>query len=273
MKRFLHIKIILAALLLCVACGTDSGDEPTNKSELGNTVTPAVPPELLTDYLRPVLTDGKRWVTQHMGSPDNLKDYIDTFQVCDDVYYEGYEAKKVVRLHGDGSIYEEEHDPDMEDNSADNVRYEREADGKVYRYYWEGHNYNSSGELERLISSYTLQYDLNAQCGDKIDPTREDVVVVSKGTIVLMGKTRRAVKVYINNYRFKYHYDYWVEGIGPLFDGVPDYRIVRPSTILKRYSYLLECYDGDEKIYDFNEFDDSLYVPEEFYEGFTEPEI
>ncbi len=77
-----------------------------------------------------------------------------------------------------------------------------------------------------------------------------------------MGKNRRAVKVFYPYHRtFEYQYDYWVEGIGPLLGGTPDYYYyyqvndVLPTGLYgPLYERLLECYDGEDMIYDYREF-------------------
>lgn len=211
--------------------------------------------EPLPENLRSVLTDGKKWITEHAFSTSFVDDYIDTVIVDGDTHYEGYDAKTVKRLRDDGSEYGV-------------LSVMREEDGKVYQFMDIEGGYDEDFKPLRY-RFYGLQYDLNAQCGDTIGPFYEYVIVVSRGTILLMNKMRRAVKVYCNFYRGEYQYDYWVEGIGPLFRGVPDYTIVRPTGHPVKYRRLLECYDGDKKIYDYREFNEDLYSPTEVFEDFV----
>ena len=54
--------------------------------------------------------------------------------------------------------------------------------------------------------------------------------------------------------------DYWVESIGPLRDSeysnIDGIQSPGPAYLVE----LLECYDGDEKIYDVKEFSHDLYT-------------
>lgn len=240
-KLLFGVFAAIFTMFMCAAC-----DDNTE-------VLPSEMVEPLPENLRPVLTDGKKWITEH--ALNFTDDYIDTVIVGGDIPYEGYDAKTIKRLRGDGSEYGV-------------LPVMREEEGKVYQFWDIEGGYDENFKPLRY-RFYGLQYDLNAQCGDTIGPYYGEIIVVSRGTILLMGKMRRAVKVYCNFYRGEYHYDYWVESIGPLFGGIPDYAVVRPSGRPVKYVRLLECYDGDKKIYDYREFNEDLYTPVEVFDDFV----
>lgn len=107
------------------------------------------------------------------------------------------------------------------------------------------------------------------------DALNYTISLISKGTVVLWGKTRRAAMVKIYRPRAGCTlYDYWIEGIGPIFGVVPYFADELPTTALVNwkplYIRLLECYDGDEKIYDFRTFSPDRYTPEVVYEELDE---
>ncbi len=229
----------ISAMMLFVACDNDKTTEPP------------LPPEPLTEELRPVLTEGKRWVIEETYI--RYRDLSTTTTVWDKIVnggtYAGGNYAKVIRVrYADGHEY-----------GIPEVL--REEDGKVYKF-WEWKDYKGDGTY-RQRELWGLSYDMNPQT-DRI--SIGGFQVESRGTIVLQGKTRRVVKIRrgINYENYDVPYDYWVEGIGQLFGWHPDYRtysIEHSPDGFYRY-VLLECYDGDEKIYDHREFSEYLYVPE-----------
>lgn len=259
MKKYAILMTILAAVSVCFSCGEESVDDPSlsgtevdGKSEETETVEP------LTDYLRPILTDGKKWIVEYIRTP-TLNDMVRTMTVAGDTIHKGYDAKVAKYTISD--------DPGHEERE----KIYREEDGCLYQYMEIRGGMNSEGDFTQ-DEIWGALWDLNAQCGDVFGPEyNNNYTVVGRGTIVLMGKTRRAVKVYCNYYRGEYQYDFIVEGIGPLFGAEPSYEKIQPTGSSVEWIRLLECYDGDEKIYDYEEFDASTYVPETFYEGFEDP--
>ena len=91
------------------------------------------------------------------------------------------------------------------------------------------------------------------------------MVIVGRGTVVLQGIERRALKVWAS--RLEPIYDYWVEGIGSLYGYWARYNDPTASYVdpTWRYDRILQCYDGDKLIYDYREFRDELYTPIEDY--------
>ena len=240
-KSLYSVLVAISAMVLFVACDNDK------------TAEPPLPPEPLTEELRPVLTEGKRWVIEETSKFIHVANSTTTTVwnkfVDGDTTAGGHSAKIVRACYDDGRVY-----------GIPEVL--REEDGKVYKFWqW---NDGANIEYGNLVASkrelWGLSYDITPQSYMDILLDKEFIQLESRGTIVLQGKTRRAVKIR-HEHIYMYHdvyYDYWVEGIGPLFGWHPDYRTysVMPTSSPDNIHWyvLLECYDGDEKIYDRREF-------------------
>lgn len=217
----------------CVACGSEESDNPIEQ-----------PKEIepLTEYLRPTLTDGKKWLRER-GSYNSSAGVYDTETHTEcverDTIVDGYTAKKVLVYMSDGTLL------------GYNIK--REENGRVYTLQ---PHYDLPDD-----KIWGLDFNTDAQDCETIHTALNHLVTISRGTITLMGKMRRAVKVWCRIDRdHQSPYEYWVEGIGPLFGHSPIYNSILPSTPLpKTCARLLECYDGEEKIYDYREFSDDLY--------------
>ncbi len=247
MKKIpLFLGCLVSVIFLTVGTSCDS-DEPVVDSE--DVFIPYTGPiEPLSQELRPTLTEGKRWIRKNYIRWGNQ--FFDTIDVSEYIYgdtiVDGISAKKMITFfngysHGYQSVA-------------------REESGIVY-YYW----YGIKSHVP--VREFLFEYDVNPSAGKTIKtPLMGSVSIISKGTIVLMGKTRRAVKVSCQHYSSPQEYDYWVEGIGSLFGMIPNYTYVTTlNAVVILYSQLLQCYDGDEKIYDYREFSHDLYQPiEEF---------
>lgn len=119
-----------------------------------------------------------------------------------------------------------------------------------------------------------------AEKSDSIVSICQSMYPISQGTITLMGKTRRCVKVWCaRNMDWRYMfwdsfispYNYWVEGIGMLYIHYTTNSNIRSGfNGYPVYQQLLQCWDGDEKIYDYREFSDDLYKPEEVFAQITD---
>lgn len=233
------------------------GSFVTEWNEINVPTEPDGPAEPLTDEIRPVLTEGKRWVKQDMWHSESEKIWrrtIDTYTEYFDkeVEMDGGVAKRVKRIESE--YYE---------------TFFKEENGVVYKR-WEFFNHDTfEDEIEYLYS-----YEVNPQENKTLtDALYRTISFMSKGTVVLWGKTRRAAMVKINRLSCTL-YDYWIEGIGPIFGVVPYDDYVQPTTALVNwkplYERLLECYDGDEKIYDFRTFSPERYTPEVVFEELDE---
>lgn len=250
------INVLIIALIsfvgLIVFSCSDGGNEPenpgNNKSELpeGGRTEPDTPivddvsgkdtsivvdpivVEPLTDYLRPVITPKKRWL--HIE-----KDYYDgnilsggVGTVGNDTIIEGFKGNFI----GSGFFME--------------------GDGKISWLH-----YNSGG-----FEPYTL-VDMNAEFGVIFDDSEVPCYVVGRGTVVVKGKTRRALKVLVDTdseYRYYPKFNYWIEGIGSIYKIEPVYRHIYGSY---NVVYIDKCWDGDELIFDMGEFSEDLFVEEE----------
>ncbi len=109
-------------------------------------------------------------------------------------------------------------------------------------------------------------YNMNFKPGDQLITDLDTITTVSRGTVAVMGKLRRAVKIHIHPSWFWSNHpdsDYWIEGIGSIAHFEPQYYDGHPRNSFrpKMDRILLECWDGDEKIYDYREFQPELYQP------------
>lgn len=257
------------AITIVLSCGCESSsvmDEPdpsdTITSGLINEDSIANPEdtiEPLTEYLRPAMTKGKTWIRERKydrleyGIEINLdtlflgQDSVVNGRKCQmydcDKYYEFMNQSFIVSI---GAVSEE--------------------DGKVYYL-----------DFSHDDTDWCVLFDLNVQSADPIKAKTCTIIPLSRGTIVLMGCTRRAVKVRCTkDYELcgwndlVFPYDYWVEGIGMLYGHYPLSVYPPQNFSCREYNYpqyhrLRECWDGDEKIYDYREFSDELYTPIEIF--------
>lgn len=244
--KLLFAGMMAAVMMTCAACDSEDSDNPT--------VPPAEGPEPLTEYLRPTLSDGKKWIVEKgvfNASTETYTTETYTEYVLKDTIVDGFSAKKIQLSLGDGNPY--------------GFKVQREEDGMVFTWQLSQEPYY---DFYRNVMIWGLDFNVNPQGSVTIRTARNNLVTVSRGTITLMGKMRRAVKVWCGS--SKDHesspYEYWVEGIGTLFGHSPIYNPIMPSTPTpKTYTRLLECYDGEQKIYDYREFSDDLYEPVETF--------
>lgn len=193
--------------------------------------------EPLSADIRPIFTKNKRWL---VWSKNGM-----TMTAFNDIFY--YDESQT-NSHGDKCVHTESNNfldrYFVEDGSMVYVKVVGAGAGheKQYHPYYDCYMLKSDFDDINSCDGYT----------DKIDWTIE-----SRGTIVLCGKTRRATKVVCDDF-----VDYWVEGIGSLKCTYiqPDY--LGGMNAYTHYTHtILECWDGNEKIYDAREFSHSLYTP------------
>lgn len=246
-KYFCTIILAICSAAVVTCCGED---DVINESDMGSDSSSSEVVEPLTENVRPTLTEGKMWIVDCPAvDGDDADDFRDTTVVSGRVSHDGYDAM-YLRKYQNGQV------GDIRDIY-------REANGSVYRYI-EMTVGGIGDEPMETRKFWGTVHDVNANCGDVFGPEESigACVIVSKGTIKLQGKMRRAVKVLCNYPRGKYQYDIWVEGIGALFCGEPVYAVALPS-FNGRYNRLRECYENGVKIYDCSEFTPELYVETE----------
>lgn len=219
--------------LCAVTFAACNSDEPGGNTDPGS-----------TDEICPVLTNGKKWICKYMWTylkTDGIDILIST--VDGETSVRGENAKVIKHYNSQGEHV--------------GTSRQREEDGIVMEEWPINSQYG-----------FLYAYEVNPQGGKQFPDHMSEFKIISKGTIVLMGKTRRAALVKDTRYSSwdHYVYDLWVEGIGPLFGSKGFYVQVLPT--MPRYCYrpmyvkMLECYDGDEKIYDHSEFSPERYKPE-----------
>ena len=276
--RFFAIGIALVAMTGFYSCGDDEVDAPSDGmeqqdptdpddstdpddgsgDEAGEDPGPFVPPtilEPLSKDVRPELTDGKRWIQKNFLSDGTICEY--TFFIDGDIVLNGYKAKAFSII--EGGKYSRE------------CSYRREENGKIYAYqavHIPGYEFPPEAEFG---CDFLLDHVVNPTEGKIYIGSVHDIKLLSRGTMVLQGIERRAVKVEIcrSEHNNVGKIDYWVEGIGSLFGVVMDYSYVRPSASYLDYSIenrLMQCYDGDKLIYDYSEFRKELYNEIEVFE-------
>lgn len=229
---------MIAAMWAAVVMGcSEDNDVFVDESDNGDSsVVDVVEP--LPDELRPVLTLGKRWVTEYVYSDESKNERIEE-EVVGDTAVNDLDAKIISRKCSDGSL----------------LRYaEREEGSTVYKRW-------STTTTYPIEYAFLPAYDICPE-GDKltspISVLNYTIEVADRGTIKLCGKMRRAIKI-----TYGTEHDYWVEGVGPLFGRELVHPIVYPSHFNEPLCIrLLECYDGEEKIYDHAEFSEDLFEPE-----------
>ncbi len=248
MKQSAILLFCATALLSGVGVACDSESNALREPD----PEPIAKVEPLPEMIRPIFTDGKRWVKRTTTyNSDFTPKAEETFtqEVAGDTVVQGIAAKAIRAYNDDGSY------PDPY------VMYE---DGSKIYQLWKTRPY----PVNNPTYEFKLLYDIFPAEG-ATSLTLYDITIISRGVITLMGKERRAAKVWSGFYFFeKAPYDYWVEGIGPLFNITPNYNTTIPSTpmhVWGGHCTLLECYDGEEKIYDYREFSDDLYRPLEVF--------
>ncbi len=239
----------IIVVAVCMSCGTD---EPVVDSE--DVFIPYTGPiEPLSQDIRPTITDGKRWVYKNFYTK-GVEPFINIDYIGGDTIFEGHNGEVISgkilcssAVSWDGQMFV----------PVKKAKVVKEEGGIVYSFWCEGIRFDDIG--------FKYEYDVNPQSGMIVNA---NVKILGRGIITLMGKERRAAKVmkYIWYPEGKTeNIDYWVEGIGSLFGMIPDYTQVINSQPQFLYAQLLQCYDGDEKIYDYREFSHDLYQPiEEF---------
>lgn len=224
-----------------MGCGSSVEDQP-QMPDVGSETTDSVdadsvdadpfipytgPIQPLTEYLRPILTEGKRWksitVYDEEARPE-YSDYTTWSAVGKDTIVDGRVANII---YFDGVV------------ESPSVTLMRESDGRV--------DY-ASGIYKGSDATWLYLFNVNAQSGDSVVGTCK-VVPLSRGVITLMGHERRAVKalcvvdhkLYAESGR-AIRFDYWVEGIGMLFGHFPRTSWVMTSPwYFPIYNKLLEC--------------------------------
>lgn len=222
---------LIGALASCSSNdSTPEGIEP---------VEPKVEAEPLSPQLLPYLTDGKKWV---IGEPDKPDEWWATSIIRVDSVVSGTEADTIYapnRFETNGKVYMH-----LDERSIAGWAAMEPGDGDIWNKEW------------GKILDMTLGVGDTLKCIDRF-------VVESKGTIVVMGKTRRALKMKYASWGVVYpkDYDFWIEGIGQVYFRYIDYHWPQTTTVKHVKTFLMECYDGDKKIFDINEFDESTFEP------------
>ena len=255
-RRCIGVVALLVMMMSgLVACDSDVPEVPKDPQE---PEAPEAPVEIepLPEEVRPVLTDGKRWVVQwrhNLYDDDNrvIGETIDTvtFQVKGDTIVDGFSAKTIIY---DKYCYGE---------IGASTTY-REENGKVIMD-WGKNMYGKS--------IWGVLYNVNATYEDRVITSLKDwIIPISRGVVVAKNKMRRAVKIKDPFPRKKsIPFDYWIEGVGSLYCSWYDARDVRDPipTCVPRIAYfkILECYENGEKIFDAKKFDESCYTPLEVF--------
>ena len=195
--------------------------------------------EPLTAELRPVLTDGKRWTLMKRISTSENEIVGEIEIVCevagDTVAYD--KGCKLIKRT----------DPYRVDSL---IWYEDEGNLYDVNYLF------GSNQSDKYEKGLTLAYSFYPE--ENSDSDR--FTVLSKGTIVCCGKMRRAIKVY--NRRVPGWAEYWIEGIGPVYGSCLEIQLYFPPNGTARYYEIQKCYDGDELIFDIDDFKPETYKEE-----------
>lgn len=222
--------------------------------------------EPLSSEIRPVFTKGKKWLEWDIWEGIDEGTYNKALNYTYDYTYDVTDSLGVTNamLCRDGKEF---------------WRFKEEG-SCVYAYNLKSEivGYDDSGAgILKYWREYDFCYDVDINFTHKFinsycNAISDGIIAESRGTMVLMGKTRRAVKIiYDNGYDYgngrTRFLDYWVEGIGSLFGNL--FGVSLPiSGMHNRYHILLECWEGNEKIYDHREFSHDLYTPTEVYFSF-----
>lgn len=272
-KKIFAIAIVaLLSMTTFNSCGGDDADEPKLNDPTEEGVNPNAPgdesddgdtsgdemvegdPEPLTEYLRAIYTDGKRW---EYAYNESIKVIMEVN--CDTIV----EGESVKYVSGYSTGYDPSHSASLDmANYISGVI--KEDGGRVYKYgplvEWDNDIESFIDRGERFIQIYNVT---PTDAEEHTCYNKNNLVIVSVGTINLQGKLRRCAKVWSRNSNTGVSfYDYHVEGIGPLF-GQVSYcvpRAVPSSRGFYEKMVLDKCYDGDELIYDASKFSESLYT-------------
>lgn len=225
---------------------TESADEPviTNPdTEVNDPEEEYNEPEPLSDEIRPIYTENKSWVCRSVYAP-GYEVFSKTWTaICiPNGKFDGYDTWYTCNP---GEIYVY-YDPECV----------REENGSVYIHMDDYDRETATSHWE-----FKILYSINP-VAEITDHYKN--LIQSRGTIVVEGKTRRALRV-INSHT---KYDYWVEGIGPIRGTSINYGPIPscPPGMVRDcplYVEIVECYEGEEKIFDINNFSDDLYIEEE----------
>ena len=229
-----------------------------------NTDGPFVPPVItdpLSPDIRPTLVVGKRWeyVLEQVWPDHYDEDKYDepfTLKCTRDSVFDGYEGKVIREVERNGRPVPELYSTEY---------FYREDGPVVYHLEHTGAEYDYGDGSWTPIWEFQKHWWYDPSAGMEFRSLHGWECVVSRGTIVLQGVERRALKVWTYKFLAKVtpRYDYWVESIGSLFGHDPIY----DETQHKHFNTvkLLKCYEGDRLIYDSREFREELYTPIEVY--------
>lgn len=248
------MKKLVWILLLGIICSCGSNgsltDEPnggrTNDGDsvaVDDSTEVVIEAEPLTAELRPVLTNGKKWIMVKQNPREN-------------------DGRGCGRVSEETYVYEVAGDTVAHDKNCKIIKATKsnrtgklvwyEENGALYDE-WEKDVYDSSQETEyELVLAYTF-YPKNENAMDRYK-------TLSKGTVVCMGKTRRAIKVYTGD--APAYAEYYIEGIGPVYGTCLNLSGIQPTCRIYRCYVLQKCYDGDELIFDINDFKPETYKEE-----------
>lgn len=205
----------------------------------------------LNDSQHPIFTQGKKWLVWRLHISNPIGSSVSPGNSSDNYLFEygGMETDSDGNINALVMLGEYVDCRFKEVGSSVWVynkytRYKRdEAGNSILEDYWE----------------YEYSYDSYFDPASQQIPFSE-IRAESRGTIVFQGKTRRATKLIKDTNGQCEFVDYWVEGIGPLFGFAMKVNKAKPMSVKFVYK-LLECWDGDEKIYDMREFNHDLYTP------------
>lgn len=269
--ELLHCFTIALIALFVVSCDPDNEDislqidpveQPTNSGDSEqNDGQDEVDPEPLTDEIRPIYTDGKRWVYLPYFYEYGIGNYYINVFVAGDTIVEN-EIAKIVKC-----------DKLLCPYSQGIYGVMKEKDGTVYRLSDDYGEIPIYGIHEVLGQSFKMNIDLNIDSRAQTGLCRAGITVPeSRGVVNVCGKLRRAVKIGVYEHYYPNYpegteflwYDYWIEGVGSVFSTMSHYYCGPTNgTILRSAPYkiaIMKCYDGNELIFDGEKFSDELYT-------------
>ena len=189
-----------------------------------NTDGPFVPPVItdpLSPDIRPTLVVGKRWeyVLEQVWPDHYDEDKYDepfTLKCTRDSVFDGYEGKVIREVERNGRPVPELYSTEY---------FYREDGPVVYHLEHTGAEYDYGDGSWTPIWEFQKHWWYDPSAGMEFRSLHGWECVVSRGTIVLQGVERRALKVWTYKFLAKVtpRYDYWVEGIGSLFGHDPIY--------------------------------------------------
>lgn len=266
MNEFLWSVLAASLIAICSAC-SDNGHEPDGafpskgNGEEGDNPQEEIVVEPLTADIRPLLVDGRKWIYG-----DSAGHVAYTATIVGDTIFDGGRCKILRRTYEPD--YEEYFTPKVYGRLGQHLSPAilREDNDTVFQYTY---NYHLSPVDTIMDPNYDDQWDrgmdLKRNPGEYVIGNRNCLEVESHGTVVVMGKTRRALKAKVVDSfgRDTQDYDYWIEGIGSTEGIVFDfYKGPMPTTVFSFPGILLECWDGDEKIFDWKKFNPADYKAE-----------